>query len=74
MDKLKIVASASYVPPTVITNDQLAQIMDTSDEWIKSRTGIKERRVSLKANTSDLCVQVAKELLKKVRSRQKKSI
>lgn len=65
MDKLKIVASASYVPPTVITNDQLAQIMDTSDEWIKSRTGIKERRVSLKANTSDLCVQVAKELLKK---------
>lgn len=65
MDELKIVASASYVPPTVITNDQLAQIMDTSDEWIKTRTGIRERRVSLKANTSGLCVQVAKELLKK---------
>lgn len=74
MDELKIVASASYIPPTVITNDQLAQIMDTSDEWITTRTGIKERRVSLKANTSSLCVQVAKELLKKVRSRQKKSI
>lgn len=65
MDEFKIVASASYVPPTVITNDQLAQIMDTSDEWITTRTGIKERRVSLKANTSGLCVQVAKELLKK---------
>lgn len=65
MNELKIVASASYVPPTVVTNDKLAQIMDTSDEWIKTRTGIKERRVSLKVNTSGLCVQVAKKLLKK---------
>lgn len=36
--------SGSYVPPRVVTNDMLSRIMDTSDEWIIPRTGIKERR------------------------------
>ena len=33
-----------YVPPKVVTNDDLSKIMDTSDEWIYERTGIKQRR------------------------------
>jgi len=33
-----------YVPERVVTNDDIAQFMDTSDEWIKTRTGISERR------------------------------
>ena len=61
----KIVATASYVPEQIVTNDQLAEIMDTSDEWIYSRTGIKERHIATTENTSDLCIQVAKDLLGK---------
>ena len=33
-----------YVPENVVTNDDLAKLMDTSDEWIQQRSGIKERR------------------------------
>ena len=59
----KITATASYVPKQVISNHQLAEIMDTSDEWIFSRTGIKTRHIAQDENTSDLCIQVAKQLL-----------
>jgi 3-oxoacyl-[acyl-carrier-protein] synthase-3 len=45
MQKAKILATGMYVPDFVVTNDLLAQVMDTSDEWITQRTGIKERRV-----------------------------
>ena len=34
------------VPPAVLTNDEIASVIDTSDEWIRTRSGIKERRVS----------------------------
>lgn len=40
----RITALGHYVPEQVITNDYLATLMDTSDEWITERTGIKERR------------------------------
>lgn len=62
---LKITQTASYVPPQVVTNDDLAEIMDTSDEWISSRTGIKQRHVSRGEQTSALAVKVAQSLLKK---------
>ncbi|MDH6363640.1 3-oxoacyl-[acyl-carrier-protein] synthase-3 [Enterococcus sp. PF1-24] len=61
----RISATASYVPEKVVTNDDLASIMDTSDEWIYSRTGIKERRCVTNQTTSDLCIEVAKKLLAK---------
>lgn len=64
MDNWKIVSTAGYVPPLVKTNDQLSELMDTSDEWIKTRTGISERHISLKENTSDLAVKVGQKLLK----------
>ncbi|WP_213356495.1 beta-ketoacyl-ACP synthase III [Enterococcus casseliflavus] len=59
----KITATASYVPEKIVTNDDLSNLMDTSDEWIYSRTGIKRRRVAVGENTSDLCIRVAQTLL-----------
>ncbi|MFB8726814.1 beta-ketoacyl-ACP synthase III [Enterococcus casseliflavus] len=59
----KITATASYVPEKIVTNDDLSNLMDTSDEWIHSRTGIKRRRVAVGENTSDLCIHVAQTLL-----------
>lgn len=61
----KITATARYVPEKIVKNDDLADLMDTNDEWIRSRTGIEERRIATEENTSDLCIQVAKRLLEK---------
>jgi 3-oxoacyl-[acyl-carrier-protein] synthase III len=41
----KLTAVAGYVPPRVVTNDDLAKVVETSDEWIRTRTGIRERHV-----------------------------
>ena len=62
---LRISQTAHYVPPKVITNDDLAEIMTTSDEWISSRTGIKERHVVQGEQTSDLALAVGQQLLQK---------
>lgn len=61
----KISQVAHYVPQKVVTNDDLAEIMDTSDEWIRSRTGIQRRHISTGQQTSDLAIAVAEELLVK---------
>lgn len=56
-----------YVPETVLTNKELEKLVDTSDEWIRSRTGINERRIlkdPTKA-TSDMAVEAIKGLLDK---------
>lgn len=44
MPNMKVIGSGMYVPDRVITNDDLAKLMDTNDEWIVQRTGIKQRR------------------------------
>lgn len=62
-----ITAVNGYVPDYVLTNKELESIVDTTDEWITSRTGIKERRI-LKGEglgTSDMAVQAVNGLLKK---------
>ena len=41
--RAKIVGTGSCLPPKVVTNDDLSKILDTSDEWISTRTGIKQR-------------------------------
>ena len=46
MLKAKILTTGMYVPDYVVTNELLSQAMDTSDEWITQRTGIKERRMT----------------------------
>lgn len=51
------------VPENIITNDNLAKIVDTNDEWIRSRTGICERRISTEDGTSALAAKAAKKAL-----------
>ena len=66
MPGIKILSSAHYVPEDVVTNDDLAKIMDTSDAWIQAHTGIKTRHISLKGeNTSDLATKAAQIALAK---------
>ena len=60
-----ILGTGSYVPEKVVTNDDLAVLVDTSDEWIYSRTGMKERRIcAANQATSDLGAEAAKAALK----------
>ena len=49
--------TGSYAPCNIVTNDDLAAIVDTSDEWIRTRTGICERRITKKENTSQLAYE-----------------
>ena len=58
----RIVKTASYLPPKVVTNSDLEKTLDTSDEWIVSRTGIHERHIA-EESTSSLATKVAVELL-----------
>ena len=63
---LKIAGVGYSIPETVITNDDLTKLYDTSDEWIYTRTGIKERRlVSGNENAVDLGIKAAKSALSK---------
>ena len=60
----KITGVAGYVPPKVMTNADFEKILDTSDEWIRTRTGIRERHVAEKGvATSHMAVEAAKLLL-----------
>lgn len=54
-----------YVPDYVMTNDELSTLVDTSDEWILSRTGIKERRVMKEGASSDMAAAAVAQLLEK---------
>ncbi len=57
---VSIIGTGSYVPEKILTNDDLSRIVDTSDEWITTRTGIKERRIAAKdENTSDMAAKAA---------------
>ncbi|MCA1553524.1 MAG: ketoacyl-ACP synthase III, partial [Chloroflexi bacterium] len=59
-----IVGWGCYVPEKVMTNDDIAKIVDTSDEWIQQRTGIRERRIAdAKETTSTLAIRAAKDAL-----------
>lgn len=56
MKKTGIIGTGSYLPDKVMTNFDIEKFLDTSDEWIFTRTGIKERRIAENAQaTSDLC-------------------
>lgn len=65
MHSIKIISIGSYVPENVVTNDDLSKIVETNDEWISSRTGIKKRRISTGDNTSDLGAKAAINALRK---------
>lgn len=66
MTHAKITAVGSYKPSKVLTNEDMEQLVETSDDWIISRTGIKERRIAADDEfTSDLCYEAIKNLEKK---------
>ena len=59
-----IAGTGMYVPPNIVDNDRIAQLMDTSDEWIRQRTGIVTRHLAeAGVATSDLAVPAAKDAL-----------
>ena len=61
---MKIIGTGSALPKQRITNDDLAKVMDTSDEWIRSRTGIGARHlVNPEENTTSLAVEASKRAL-----------
>jgi 3-oxoacyl-[acyl-carrier-protein] synthase-3 len=63
-----ILSVGSYVPDRILTNDDLEKMVDTSDEWITSRTGIKERRLAAKhQHTSDLATAAALAAMKRAK-------
>ena len=62
--RAKIVGTGSYVPPRTLNNAELEQMLDTSDEWIYSHTGIRERRIaSDDISTSDMGVEAVRRAL-----------
>ena len=61
---IKILGTGAYVPEKILTNDDLAQIVETSDEWIMQRVGVKERHVSENETAADFAVEAAKQALK----------
>ena len=58
-----------YVPPQVVGNDYFEKYLDTNDEWIFSRTGIRERRFARSGATSDLIIPAALSAIEKLRNR-----
>ena len=60
-----ITAVGAYVPDQVLSNTDLEQMVDTSDEWIRSRTGISERRMLKDKPTSFMAIQAAKNLIER---------
>lgn len=61
-----IIATGHYAPKKILSNADLETLVDTSDEWIKTRTGIETRHIAADTeDTSDLCVQAAKAAMEK---------
>lgn len=59
----KIIGTGSGLPEHIVTNDFLSTIVDTNDEWIRERTGIRERRISKNETTSNLAAKAARQAL-----------
>ncbi len=62
----QIIGWGKYVPNHILTNDDLAQIVDTSDEWIRTRTGIRQRHIATdpRETTATLAIKAAQEALR----------
>jgi len=60
----RIIGTGSYLPPKVVTNDDLSRQMDTTDEWIRTRTGIRQRNIAEPSQaSSDLGVEASRAAL-----------
>ena len=60
---IQIIVTGFYVPENVVTNDDLSQLVETNDEWIVQRVGVKERRISVDETASDFAVKAAKSAI-----------
>src|SRR4029078_1006501 len=61
----RIVGTGRYLPSRILGNDELAERIDTSDEWIRTRTGIRQRHMAAEnEQTSDLALRAAQEALR----------
>ena len=66
MNGVKISAVGHYAPAAILTNEDLEKTLDTSDEWITTRTGMKRRHIAAADEaTSDLCIAAARDALRK---------
>ena len=66
MPRSRIISTGSYLPEKILSNDDLEKMVDTSDEWITERTGIKERRIADESQAaSDLAYEASKTSDKK---------
>ena len=64
MIRARITGTGSYVPEKILTNKDFEKYLDTTDEWIVARTGIRERHIAAEGeNTSDLCLKAARNAL-----------
>ncbi|MPQ43897.1 beta-ketoacyl-ACP synthase III [Clostridium tarantellae] len=64
MSNSKIIGIGAYAPENIVTNKMLQSLVDTSDEWIKTRTGIEKRSITIDEETSDLAVKASKIAIK----------
>src|SRR6187431_504175 len=63
---VSIIGTGSYVPERILTNAELEKLVDTTDEWITSRTGIRERRIAAENEfTSDMAAKAAQRAMEK---------
>ena len=60
---MKFLGTGSALPKKIVSNDDLAQVMDTSDEWIRSRTGIGMRHIAVEETTTSMAVEAAEKAL-----------
>ena len=60
---ISITGTGSYVPEKVLTNDDLAKMVDTSDEWIMQRVGVSERHIAVNESAADMAIKAARNAL-----------
>lgn len=66
INNIKIVSTGKYLPKRVVTNEDLEKIVETSDEWIYSRTGIKQRRYVTEESVLDMAYESALDAINKI--------
>ena len=59
----RIIGTGSYLPSLVVSNNDLEKIVDTTDEWIRSRTGIERRHIAVEETTTSMAVHAARAAL-----------
>ena len=60
---IQILGTGAYVPERIVTNDDLSKMVDTSDEWIQQRVGVRERHVSVSESAAEMGVKAAQRAL-----------